>query len=301
MLCEGGLWDGTGKPLKGEQPERQGCTKTCDVGMLHTHNTNHPPPSKNHPRWSTPTSSRAPALHRPSAPPLNLRPSPPILPSPTRPPQVVHADLKSCNVLLKSDGSGGRGVVAKVGIRDSGLGLRPQDPDGASKRPCLRGSARQHGNSMRIAAAQQALTPLTPRTPPPSSGTLDWQSGWSRTPTSPRSRARCPTWCGCGAVCEAGGARACGGREGGGGRARDGVHACRACALCAQPRSNPTPHHPPPPLGARGPAGRPPEPHERRILPGHHAVGAVSTNTGPGAAGGPVSLGQPVVFKSWSA
>lgn len=38
------------------------------------------------------------------------------------PPQVIHSDLKARNVLLKSDGSDGRGVVAKVA--DFGLAIK---------------------------------------------------------------------------------------------------------------------------------------------------------------------------------
>jgi serine/threonine protein kinase len=66
-------------------------------------------------------------------PRLSGRPLPPcrsalplLRPQPTKPPplphQVIHADLKARNVLLKSDGSQGRGLVAKVA--DFGLSVR---------------------------------------------------------------------------------------------------------------------------------------------------------------------------------
>ena len=41
--------------------------------------------------------------------------------------QVIHSDLKVRNVLLKSDGSGGRGVIAKVA--DFGLAVRVENMD----------------------------------------------------------------------------------------------------------------------------------------------------------------------------
>jgi serine/threonine protein kinase len=80
--------------------------------------------------------------------------------------QVVHADLKARNILLKSDGGEGRGVVAKVA--DFGLAVRIDAAGGATHVSEFRGTQTHMAPEAQLAA----------RVSKAGDGALFWDGGW---------------------------------------------------------------------------------------------------------------------------